>query len=283
MIGTDEREDVIEDGFRFSVFRGAPNWGELRTASIGKFKCKSPEAAIAALHQVSAQLKSEGFQAVIGPMDGSTWHSYRAVVETDGSNPFLMEPVSGSYDVAMFTEAGFSAIENYVSMRVKTADAIRPKPVLHDGVTLENWDGGSADSFFGEVYDFSLAGFARNAFYKPISREAFLDLYRPYVAFLKRDFIFFARRKDHSLAGFLFGIPDYMQGPETKTIILKTYASGERGVGHFMADRFHRTALEQGYDTTIHALIHDGNASLNRSLQHHANVFRRYALFGRIL
>jgi hypothetical protein len=280
---TSAREDVTEDGFRFSIFRDAPDWGELRTASIGKFKCSSPESAIQALNRVCAQLRSEGFQAVIGPMDGSTWHSYRAVVETDGTSPFLMEPISGADDVSVFTEAGFSPVENYVSMRVKTANAIGSKPVVHDSVTLENWDGGSPDSFFGEVYDFSLAGFARNAFYKPISREAFLDLYRPFVAFLKRDFIYFARRKDGSLAGFLFGIPDYMQGPQTNTIILKTYASGERGVGHFMADRFHRTALDQGYDTTIHALIHDGNASLNRSVQHNAGVFRRYTLFGRIL
>jgi hypothetical protein len=276
-------EDVIEDGFRCSIYRDAPNWGDLRTASVGKFKCTSSEVAIHALQRICAQLTSEGFQAVIGPMDGSTWHSYRAVVETDASKPFLMEPTSGAHDVSVFTQAGFTAVENYVSMRVNTKDAIGAEPVSHNSATLENWDGDSADSFFGEVYDFSRAGFARNAFYKPISREAFLDLYRPYLAFLNRDFIYFARRNDGSLAGFLFGIPNYAEGPETKTIILKTYASAERGVGHFMADRFHRTALDKGFDTTIHALIHDSNISLKRSTQHNANVFRRYALFGRML
>ncbi|MEM8795405.1 MAG: hypothetical protein AAGE61_07545 [Pseudomonadota bacterium] len=100
---------------------------------------------------------------------------------------------------------------------------------------------------------------------------------------MKQDLILFARREDGSLAGFLFGLPNYVEGADPKTAILKSYTSAERGVGHCLADRFHRAALSLGLTTTIHALIHEYNASLARSRMHSAEIFRRYALFGRVL
>ena len=276
-------ETIAKDGVGFSIFREAPSWDDRKTASIGQFTCEAPEAGVAALDEAVAALKAEGFQAVIGPMDGDTWHSYRAVVESDGSAPFLMEPVSGPHDLAVFTEAGFEPIAQYLSTKVKTADAIGEAAPPVDGISLHNWDGKSPEAFFGEVYDFSVAGFARNAFYKPITREQFLSLYTPYADYFKRELIFFARRENGNLAGFVFGLPDYGQGPDTRTAILKTYASAVPGVGYMLADAFHRAALELGYETTIHALIYENNSSRKRSGLHGAHEFRRYALLGRKL
>ncbi|MEM9471502.1 MAG: hypothetical protein AAGA00_06055 [Pseudomonadota bacterium] len=273
-------ETVHQDGIGFSIYREAPSWDGRKTASIGQFACKEPEAGARALADAIAALKTEGFQAVIGPMDGDTWHSYRAVVESDGSAPFLMEPVSGPHDLAVFSAAGLEPIAQYLSTKVKTADAIGDTVPPVEGISLHNWDGKSPEAFFGEVYDFSVAGFARNAFYKPITREQFLSLYTPYAEYFKCELIFFARRADGSLAGFVFGLPDYGQGPDTRTAILKTYASAVPGAGHMLADAFHRSALELGFDTTIHALIHESNSSRKRSNLHGAHEFRRYALLG---
>lgn len=85
------------------------------------------------------------------------------------------------------------------------------------------------------------------------------------------------------MVGFLFGIPDHLEGERPKTVILKTYASGIRGVGHLLADSFHRNAQALGYHDFIHALIHVDNISLQRSLRYGGMVFRRYALMGRLL
>ena len=65
--------------------------------------------------------------------------------------------------------------------------------------------------------------------------------------------------------------------------ILKTYASGLRGVGHLLADTYHRRALDMGFTQVIHALMHEDNASRDRSEKHKAHTFRRYALMGRLL
>ncbi len=276
--------ETITDGTSsLAIFRDAPPWNDLRTAALGRLKLKSAEGGADLFAQATAALKAEGFQAVIGPMDGDTWHAYRAVTETDGSPAFLMEPASGEHDVRVLKKTGLEPIGGYVSMRVATRDAIGERPEVPAGVEIVNWDGERPEDFFGEVYDFSVEGFARNAFYKPITRDAFLGLYMPYVPFLKRELIFFARTQDGGLAGFLFGIPDYAKGPQPDTAILKTYASGLRGVGHLLADAFHRNALEMGYETTIHALMSDENISRDRSGQHGAEIFRRYTLFGRAL
>ncbi|MCP4317895.1 MAG: hypothetical protein GY789_18200 [Hyphomicrobiales bacterium] len=280
----DPQPEILVDGnSKLTVYRDAPAWDGKRTAALGQFKFGSVDGGRELIARTSTMLKAEGFSALIAPMDGDTWHSYRAVSESDGSPAFLMEPESGPHDVAVLAERGFKPISGYVSMRVSTVDAITEQPHNAADVEVINWDGQQAEDFFGEVYDFSVEGFARNAFYKPITRDEFLGLYMPYVAFLKKELIFFARKPGGQLVGFLFGIPDYTQGPQTKTAILKTYASSQRGVGHLLADAFHRNALEVGFDTTIHALMHDDNISRERSRMHGADVFRRYALYGRVL
>lgn len=275
---------IIENGdSSLAIYRDAPAWDGKRTAALGSIRFDTAEASSRLMNEAMTQLKSEGFEAVVGPMDGDTWRSYRSVTQSDGSPAFLMEPVSGEHDVAAFEAAGLTLISGYVSARVETEKAIRERRSSRIGLEILAWDGQSPEEFFGEVYDFSVAGFARNRFYKPIAREEFLGMYTPYVPFMKRELILFARRANGDLAGFLFGIPNYAEGPQTKTAILKTYASSVFGAGHLLADVFHRNALEQGYTTTIHALMHEDNIALQRSQKLGGEVFRRYGLFGRNL
>ncbi len=281
---TDTRPETCEHGdSRVDIYRDAPPWGGRRTAAVGRVRFGSETDGVALLAQVAEMLKREGFEGVVGPMDGDTWHAYRAVTDTDGSPPFLMEPTSGPYDLAVLNNTGFAPIGSYASLRVATKDAIGEQPANPPGIEIVNWDGERPEALFGEVYDLSLKSFSRNAFYKPITREAFLGLYMPYVPFLKRELIFFARAAGGELAGYLFGIPDFAQGHQPNAAILKTYASAVHGVGYALADAFHRNALNQGFETVIHALIHDDNISGARSRTHSAEVFRRYALFGRLL
>ncbi|MEO0385205.1 MAG: hypothetical protein AAF234_16795 [Pseudomonadota bacterium] len=265
------------------IYRDAPDWEDRKTAALGSFKFGTAEGGIALLRQAADQLKNEGFGAVIGPMDGDTWHSYRAVTQSDDSPTFLMEPQSGAHDVAALEAAGFHTISGYVSARTQTEQGIAKRRGGRKGLEILTWDGTSPEAFFGDVYDFSLAGFSRNRFYKPISKETFLGMYMPYVPFLKRELILFARRDSGALVGFLFGIPDFSLGPQTNTAILKTYASSVFGAGHLLADVFHRNALELGLTTTIHALMHEDNIARQRSEKLGGSIFRHYHLFGRVL
>jgi len=125
--------------------------------------------------------------------------------------------------------------------------------------------------------------FSDNVLYKPSALGPFLAMYRPFLPLLKPDLVLFARDEAGALAGFLFAIPNYAEGPSPKSVILKTYASLRRGAGGLLARTFHARAQEMGYGTAIHALIHDDNTSADRSRRHGGEIFRRYALMGRRL
>ncbi|AOG05538.1 hypothetical protein [Bosea sp. RAC05] len=265
------------------IFRNAPSWEGRRTASVGRFRCDSVATGRDLLASVATDLTAEGYEALIGPMDGDTWHSYRLVTETDGSPPFLMEPVSGPYDAEAFAAAGFTTLSGYVSTRTTLDAAIAPEPVSIAGVSVQSWDGSDAAGLIRQLYAMSAAAFRNNAFFKPLDEQGFLDLYEPVMPLVDPRFVLFARNEADALVGFLFGMPDRLEGAAPRTVILKTYASAQRGVGHLLADHFHRSAREAGYTQAIHALMHVDNVSLARSARHAGTVFRRYALLGRRL
>ncbi|WP_119304454.1 hypothetical protein [Dongia deserti] len=276
-------EILTVDGAEATIHRDAPHWEGLSTAALGSFLCNDAQSGAALLDRAAAILAGEGFAALIGPMDGDTWHRYRVVTESDGSAPYLMEPVSGPADHAAFLAAGFAPISEYVSMRGALSGAIDPAPKSVRGVRVVAWDGNRSEQLFDQLFAASASAFERNRFFKPIEKAAFLKLYEPVIPLIDPRHVLFAQSDGGELVGFLFGIPDRLEGELPKTVILKTYASGLRGVGHLLADTFHRNALALGYSDFIHALMHVDNISRQRSLRYGGTVFRRYALMGRRL
>lgn len=272
------------EGARAVIYRDAPQWQGRATVAIGDFRCESPEAGASLLQAICGELAQQGVAKVIGPMNGSTWHSYRLVSESDGSPAFLMEPDSRPQDLAAFEAAGFAPIARYFSARADLAVTMGPAPAPIPGIEIANWDGTDPEAHFAEVHALSSQAFAGNLFYQPVTIEAFLGLYMPFVPLLKPDLIFTARAaQGGGLLGYLFGIPDYGAGPSPDTVILKTYASLRPGLGHHLSHAFHGRAQAMGFAKVIHALIHDDNRSADRSRRHGAEVFRRYLLMGRSL
>ncbi len=265
---------------KITVYLDGPAWDDTPTATLGAFTCKTAESGADVLTQAITSIRDAGLRQIIGPMDGDTWHSYRFVTETDGSPAFLLEPADTPLALNVFQQAGFTQISSYFSARVPLSQTAATRPNQTRDFTIEQWDGTNPEALFDQVFDLSARAFARNAFYKPITRDAFLAMYMPLVPLLKPDLIFFARRPDLTLAGFLFGTPNYAEGPAPRSVILKTYASLSRGAGQHLAYAFHKSAAAAGYDTAIHALIHDDNLSALRSASEGADIFRRYGLFG---
>ena len=273
--------ELIEiEGASALLYRDAPSFEGVRTAAVGGFACEDAAGGRRLLEKAKILLRGEGFQAILGPMDGDTWRRYRLVSETDGSPPFAMEPTSGPHDQAAFVAAGFAPVSEYVSSRAKLAEAVGADAPSLPGVEVTAWDGQGVETLTQRMFEMSLAGFARNRFFKPISREAFVKLYEPVMPLVDPRLILFAHAADGRLAGFLFGLPNRLEGAAPRTVILKTYASGMRGLGHILADSFHRRAIALGYVDVIHALMHVDNISRERSARHGATIFRRYALMG---
>lgn len=274
------RETLETEGATLTVYFDGPDWDGAPSATIGDFSCQAPEAGAALLAQALDRIRAIGRDRVIGPMSGDTWHSYRFVSDSDGSPPFLLEPSNTAEERAVFHQAGFTPIGHYFSARLTLGEAKAKQPRETRAFTVETWDGSDPDGLLREVFDLSLRAFADNAFYTPITQEAFLALYRPIVPLLRKDLVFFARRPDHTLSAFLFAIPNHVEGPNPSTVIIKTYASVQRGAGGHLAHACHEAARALGFKAVIHALIHDANQSANRSAAEGATLFRRYELLG---
>lgn len=273
------KEVLKTDGGRLTLYWDAPEWDGVPTVAIGDIAFRSRADGTQILQQAIDMAGEKGFDRMIGPMSGDTWHSYRFVSESDGSPAFLMEPKEMPEARAAFHAAGFSVIGRYFSARQSLED-IGASPPESEGFRIEAWDGADPENLFRQVFHVSSQAFENNAFYKSITVEQFLAMYMPIVPMLKKELIFFARTPEGELAGFLFAIPDYAQGPESETVILKTYASLVRGAGRALVHACQTTAKSLGYKHLIHGLIHDANQSAERSEQEGGKIFRRYELLG---
>lgn len=277
-------ETLKTDDGQLTIWFDGPAWHDHPiVATVGKCKFTSAEAGARLLLQAASLAKSKGATALIGPMEGDTWHAYRLISDRGERPPFLMEPSSDTHDEAVFVAAGFDVISSYFSASAALSELPGPRPNDTDIFTVEPWDGTDPDALFTQVYDLSCAAFAGNPFYKHIDLEDFLAMYRPVVPLLKQDLILFARDAAGTLVGFLFGIPNYAEGPKPASVILKTYASSQKGAGHWLSYQFYVNAKAMGFETVIHALMHDDNLSAIRSGLNSAEVFRRYSLMGRTL
>lgn len=265
------------------LYRDAPAWDGKRCAAIGALNIQNEADGIALINDVIEVIKTDGFHAILGPMNGDTWHSYRAVIESDASAPFMLEPVSGPHDLTCLKQTGFKAVSHYHSNRTTLQAALGPNPVKVDNIDIIPWDGQNGEALVDHIFALSKDSFAKNNFFKPVSLAAFRALYIPLLSAIDPRFVFIAKTNNGQICGFLFGFPDQSAPVDNPTIILKTYASGVRGVGYALADRFHRTAQSAGFKSVVHALMHEDNTSIERSRQHNAKTFRRYALLARIM
>ncbi len=268
------------DGARFKIWREAPRLDGLRTAAIGAFSCDTALTGSMALKQAIDLLRSEGFGAVVGPMNGDTWSDYRFVIESDGSPPFFMEPHNPPFFPKAFEEAGFSIVARYASAR-RAAD----QPVNVDAAHL-NFRPLRLDDYQDELlrlHRLSLECFAGNAFYAPISAKAFLTKYLPLKPHIDPDLVLLVDGPQGELDAFIFGICDFAaQNPHT-TVIAKTWASRVRGSGMPLMKALYERAQSQGAQTVINALFWESGTSSMLNAREGGEIFRRYALWGRRL
>jgi len=272
-------EKMSVPGAELVVFREAPSLDGAKTAALGAFSCESAEAGTRLIREAMGKLKAEGFCAVLGPMDGNTWGKHRLVVESDGRPPFLMEPANPAHYVDAFEQSGLKIVSRWVSA-VRPSDIPPSGSKAPEGIRLRNYDPAKAEDELRRIHKLSLQQFASNHFYAPIGEEEFLASYRPVLKAIDPELVLLAEDEAGELKAFLFALPNFSEGPQTKTVILKTYASAVKGGGSMLANAFHERAKARGFTDVIHALMHETNLSAQHSDKTGGKVFRRYALWG---
>ena len=236
---------------------------------IGNFEMESPEDGKAKLADFIKELAEH--DEIIGPIDGSTWHSYRLVSFTDGSPSFPMEPTNPLWYNDVYTDLGFVPIKKYFSERFPIKD-IKPYEKSNI-VTIRQFKPEDLQA----MYEISKVGFADNFLYHPISYAEFEALYLPKISMVVHDFILVAE-VDNKAVGFLFAFV-YQD-----TLILKSIAVLPEHRSASIGGRMVNVALVKAeaivIKTAIGALFIEGNTSGKIVANYGGEVFREYTLYG---
>ena len=265
-----------------------------RPGLLGHFAANDPASARLLLDTACAELRAEGCDLAIGPMDGSTWNAYRLVVDRGDTPPFFLEPDHPSAWPDWWKAAGFSEHARYYSTLNPLSHEPDPRTSRLEekmraaGVTIRPLDPARFEQELAGIHDLSLASFAGNYLYTPIDRAAFLDLYRPIQPLVRPAFVLLAGLAG-GCVGFLFAVPDLLEARRTgstATLIVKTLAVRPgrpyAGLGALLLERLRVAARSAGFRHAIHALMHEANGSRNFSSDG-GRTLRTYALFARSL
>lgn len=233
-------------------------------------------------------LRAHGAGAIVGPMDGDTWHRYRVNVGPLDRPPFPLEPWNPPYYRQMWEAAGFQSIETYSSKWVDDVSVLLPRldagaeRAASHGVRIRGLDPSRPEEELAVVHRISTEIFRDAFLYSPITLADFLDMYRGVERFLDPDLVVFATAPEVGEVGFVFAYADpRQQAVHYKTIgVLAEWRKA--GVTAALSRHVYANALGKGLRAGNHALMRDDNRSQALDAGHGA-VFRRYLLYGKDL
>lgn len=279
------------------LWHNRPDYNGKKTSYIGNVniyeKYRKDEEQL--FNKVFEELKKEGIETIIGPLNGTTWNTYRYVTEKGNGRPFLLEPWNEDYSVSLFEKLGFKHLARYISTVMEGMNSDGRKNLnkkieklkkfdYYEDIRVESAENKDLLTVLNKVYDLTVEAFKNNFLYSELEREIFLKMYMSYEDKIVKKFFKMLYLKGE-LIGYVFGIPDYTElGHKGKidTIILKTIAVSPeyngKGMGYILINFLIEEAEKEGYENVIYALMHESNVSKNIGLLL-GNMLRKYTLF----
>jgi GNAT superfamily N-acetyltransferase len=272
-------------------WKAAPQLPGERIGVIGHYAAGDQVAGQWLLQNAAERLAAEGCTLAIGPMEGNTWRRYRFVTERGSEPPFLMEPDNPPEWPDHWRAAGFNPLAQYFSAlgtdlaRGDTQVRRAGDRLRASGVALRALRGEDFENELRRIHEMSVEAFADNFLYTPLPEAEFLAQYAAMQQRVRADLVLLAEISGR-LAGYVFTIPDWLRGPATDTLIVKTLAvrpgRQSAGLGAWLLQEVQQRAQALGFRRVIHALMHESNHSLNLS-RRYAEPFRRYTIYSRRL
>ena len=294
MIFMDENNNIAGS---LHLWHNRPNYNEKVTSYIGNVnileKYRKNETEI--FNEIFENLKNDDIEIIIGPLNGTTWNTYRYVTDRGNHPPFLMEPFNEEYYVELFEKIDFKPLTYYISTIMENMNPVQrghlskkieklKKFDYYKDITVKSAENKDLITMLNKIYDLTIEAFKNNFLYSELDREIFLKMYMSYEDKIVKKFFKMLYLKDE-LIGYVFGIPDYAElqyKEKVETMILKTIAISPKyngkGMGYILIDELVKEAEHSGYKNVIYALMNEKNISKNiGSLL--GDELRRYALF----
>jgi hypothetical protein len=254
----------------------------------GNYECIDDQtASLKLLHAAAEMARMERYGALIGPMNGTTWDTYRFCTNPEAGN-FFSEMVHKAWYPKQWQLAGFEVLADYVSMIDKSinhdsAAVLRAeKSFLDKGVKFRTLDIANYEQELQKLFSLCEKAFAANLLYTPVTWETFRDKYMAVKSYIVPEMVFIAEDAAGKIIAFAFNFPDHLN-PDLKRIILKTLArdpdKAYRGLGDVLGNMSQRYAKTHGFNAIIHALMFAGNFSLKLSKKYRGEAFKNYQLY----
>lgn len=266
---------------------------ELTTGLVGSYACiDEEEAAMALWRAIDAWAETRELKRLIGPMDGSTWRGYR-FRDAPLPPPFFMEPCQPGWYTAQWTEAGFAPLLRYVShidpdpREDREALAAHEAALAAQGAVVRCMDAARMEEELERIGRFSIEAFAGNPLYSPIEADAFMAMYRPIKHLIDPGLVLLVEDHEGTLQAFVFNLPDLLAAPGER-LIMKSMARAKqcpfKGMGAYLGLKVAQLAVQRGYRSVVHALMHEDNRSAQLSREvYRGEHFMRYTLYAKHL
>lgn len=142
------------------------------------------QLGVAALRLASDWLKTQGCSKAFGPLNLSTWFTYRYKLPATDSNEFWFEPTAPETFRNAFRDAGFVDDSLFLSEAIKTYETLEKyvKPsfdrAISNGYRFTSVDPATfVAAALPEIYPICMKSFSANYLFEPITREGFIALY----------------------------------------------------------------------------------------------------------
>lgn len=284
---------AVDGGACSLWWRNTPPHPARRIGTIGQIAADDMQGAARLLAQACTNLADQGCTLALGPMDGSTWHSYRAITEPGPEPRFFLEPDNPPWLQEGFRAAGFDVAASYASALQERIDPGTDRVAgiaaraARRSIRVRAVDPVDFGTELRRLHPLCMSAFRANFLFTPIDEDSFVDLLTPLSQHLCPELSLVAEEEEGAPVSFLLVLPDILDTRRgNRTLIVKTVAAlpgrPYAGLAHLLAAQMGATAARMGFGRAIHALMHRSNRSMVWSAKL-GRTIRRYALFSREL
>ena len=236
--------------------------------------------------KIEEAAKSFSGKKLIGPINYSTWFTYRWMTQGFKEKRIYKEPSNPEYFVDAVKKMGFKEYKIYLSNLVKSNDSKhsiykkRYEDILEKEYYFKKYTGLKIFFALKNMYDISIDSFVKNPLYSPIRYDAFKKIYvsgfnKVTKLYASVDLCFYKKEP----VGFLFTFknPFTQKIYVWKTIGIKK-AFQKQGIGSAFRYIAHKTALENECNYICHHLTYEDNI-VKKLRNSNDKIFKKYALF----
>lgn len=225
--------------------------------------------------------KNNGIPVLKGPIDGSVWHQYRVVKQSDGSDFFKSEMICEPYYYNLLTTKEVKAEINYYSAYRENFSAILNAgqsaytKLSRVGFSIQEIENVTSDNLQAIVM-LSQQVFRNNWGFTELTNKEFAQLYSSKKLESHLSKLYFLYKGD-DVIGFSTILKE-----DDSTLIFKVICVLPEyhglGLGNALAFKVHLDAKEDGIKKIIYALIKEDN-NIKNFPKDDAVIFRKYAAF----